>query len=70
MDFENNTVKFPKIGEIEVVLHKTFEWELKTTTISESSTEMYYISILEKMEKNFQLNKCFLSLRLLVQTLE
>jgi hypothetical protein len=30
VNFENNTIEFSKIGEIEVVLHKTSEGELKT----------------------------------------
>jgi putative transposase len=46
VNFENNTVKFPQIGEIEVVLHKTFEGELKTATFSKSCTGKYCISIL------------------------
>ena len=66
VDFENNTVKIPKIGEIKAVLHKTFEGELKNALISKSCTGKYYISILVEDEKNFQLNKCFLNLRLLV----
>jgi len=45
VNFENNTVKFPKIGEIEVVLHKTVEGELKTATFSKSCAGKYYISI-------------------------
>ena len=36
MNFENNTLKLPKIGEIEAVLHKIFECELKIATISKS----------------------------------
>jgi len=46
VDFENNTVKLPKIGEVEVVFHRIFEGTLKTATISKSSTGKYYISIL------------------------
>jgi hypothetical protein len=34
LDFENNTIKFPKIGEIEVLLDKTFEEELKDASFS------------------------------------
>ena len=46
VNFENNTVKLPKIGEVEVVFHRIFEGTLKTATISKSSTGKYYISIL------------------------
>jgi putative transposase len=66
VDFENNTVKLPKIGEIKAVIHKTFEWKLKTATISKSCTGNYYINILVEDEKTSQLNKYFLNLRLLV----
>jgi putative transposase len=46
VNFENNTVKLPKIGEIKAVLHRTFEGELKTATVSRSCKGNYYISIL------------------------
>jgi putative transposase len=46
VDFENCTVKLPKIGEIKAILHKKFEGELKTATVSLSCTGKYYISIL------------------------
>ena len=46
VDFENNTVKLPKIGEIKAVLHRHFEGELKTATISKTRKGNYYISIL------------------------
>jgi putative transposase len=46
IDFEKNVIKLPKIGEIEAVLHRRFEGEMKTATISRSSTGKYFISIL------------------------
>ena len=46
LDFENNTIMFPKIGEIRAVLHRYFEGTLKTATILKSSTGRYFISIL------------------------
>ena len=62
VDFENSTIKLPKIGEIKAVLHKTFEWKLKTVTISKSCTESIIIGILMEDGKNFQLNKYILNL--------
>ena len=53
VDFENSTVKLPKIGAIKAVLHRSFEGELKTATVSRSSTGKYYISIL--VENNEEL---------------
>lgn len=46
VNFENNTVKLPKIGEIKAVLHRKFEGELKTATVSRTCKGHYYISIL------------------------
>ena len=46
IDFENNTVKLPKIEPIKAVLHRKFEGELKTATVSRSCKGNYYISIL------------------------
>lgn len=53
VDFENSIVKLPKIGDVKAVLHKKFEGELKTATVSKSSTGKYYISIL--VENNNEL---------------
>ena len=46
MDFEKDIVKLPKIGEIKAVLHRKFEGELKTATVSRTCKGHYYISIL------------------------
>lgn len=46
IDFDTNIIKLPKIGEVKVVLHRKFEGEMKTATISRSNTGKYYISIL------------------------
>ncbi|AKB49262.1 Mobile element protein (plasmid) [Methanosarcina barkeri str. Wiesmoor] len=53
VDFENNTVKLPKIGEIKAVLHRKFDGELKTATVSRSCKGNYYISILVEDGKEF-----------------
>ncbi len=46
VDFERKIIKLPKIGEVEAVFHRRFEGDMKTATISRSSTGKYYISIL------------------------
>jgi putative transposase len=46
VEFEENTIKLPKIGDVEAVLHRRFGGTPKTATISKSSTGKYYISIL------------------------
>jgi putative transposase len=59
VDFENNTIKLPKIGKIKAVLHKTFEGELKIATISKSCTGKYYISILVEDGKELLVKQVF-----------
>jgi putative transposase len=51
IDFENGTVKLPKIGKVKAILHRHFEGILKTSTVSRSCTGKYYISILVEDEK-------------------
>jgi putative transposase len=46
VDFENRTIKLPKIGKVEVVFHRKFEGTLKTATVSKSYTGKFFISIL------------------------
>jgi putative transposase len=46
VDFENSTVKLPKIGKVETVFHRIFEGTLRTATVSRTCTGKYYISIL------------------------
>lgn len=46
VDFENNTVKLPKIGSVKAIIHRTFEGKLKTATVSMNSVGQFYISIL------------------------
>ncbi|AKB80069.1 Mobile element protein [Methanosarcina horonobensis HB-1 = JCM 15518] len=46
VNFDRNIIKLPKIGEVNAVLHRRFEGEMKTATISKSSTGKYFISIL------------------------
>src|SRR5208283_5062164 len=59
VDFENNTIRLPKIGEIKAVHHKTFKGELKTASISKSCTGKYYISILVEDGKEFPVKQVF-----------
>lgn len=49
LDWENNTVKFPKIGIISAVLHRRFVGGFETATIMEDCGE-YYISLVIRPE--------------------
>jgi putative transposase len=51
VDFVNNSIILPKIGRIKAKLHRTFEGNIKTCTISKTTTGKYYISILIEHEK-------------------
>jgi putative transposase len=62
VDFENSTVKLPKIGAIKAVLHRSFEGELKTATVSRSSTGKYYISILVENNEELPTKQVFSAL--------
>lgn len=46
VDFENNTIKLPKIGFVKAKLHRQFEGVLKTSTVSMNSAGQFHISIL------------------------
>lgn len=45
VDFENQTIKLPKIGKVRSVIHGYFEGTLKVATISKTCTHKYFISI-------------------------
>ena len=43
---EDSGLYFPKIGEVKANLHRLFDGELKTVTISKTKTDKYYASLL------------------------
>ena len=59
VDFDNNTVKLPKIEPIEAVFHRKFEGELKTATVSRTYKGHYYISILVEDGKELPVKETF-----------
>jgi len=52
VNFDDNTVKLPKIGAVKTVLHRRFTGKTKSATISTSSTGKFHISILVDDEQN------------------
>ena len=46
VDFDNNKISFPKLKWIDVIFDRTFDGDIKTTTISKTPTNEYYVSIL------------------------
>ena len=59
VDFEKGNIKLPKFGIVKAVLHRKFEGELKTATVSKSYTGKYYISILVEDGKELPTNGTF-----------
>ena len=56
---KTGTVKLPKIGAIKAVLHRRFEGELKTATVSRTCKGHYYISILVEDGKELPVKQAF-----------
>lgn len=51
VDWENNKISIPKIKNIKIKLSRSFEGQMRTTTISKTITDKYFISILVEDEK-------------------
>lgn len=51
VDFENNRVKLPKIGNVKFGKNRMFDGKIGTCTISKTTTGKYYISILVEDNK-------------------
>jgi putative transposase len=59
VDFENSTIKLPKIEPIKAILHREFEGEMKTATVSKTCIGNYYISILVEDGKELSEKQSF-----------
>lgn len=46
VDFEQNRIRFPKIGEVKTVFHRAFTGTMKYATVSVTSTGKWFVSIL------------------------
>lgn len=46
VDFEKQLIKLPKIGNVKIIISRTFEGTPKTATVSKTPTGKYFISIL------------------------
>jgi putative transposase len=42
----DNSIKFPKLGEIKAILHREITGKVKTVTISKNSSDQYFASVL------------------------
>lgn len=46
VDFQGNIIFLPKLKNVSIDFHRTFEGEIKTVTVSKTTTNKYYVSIL------------------------
>ncbi len=46
VDFKDNKIFIPKLKNVYILLHRTFKGEIKTVTVSRSTTHKYFVSIL------------------------
>ena len=46
IDFKTQTIKMPKFKTVRVVLHRNFKGDIKTCTVSKTTTNKYFISVL------------------------
>ena len=46
VNFDQRTIKFPKIGEVKTVFHRIFTGKMKYATVSVTSTGKWFVSIL------------------------
>lgn len=52
ISFDNETIQLPKIGKIKIILHRSFEGNIKTVTISKTTTNKYFASVLVETTHN------------------
>lgn len=65
VDFENNKIKLPKLKKVKVKLHRSFDGQIKSATISEVPSGKYYVSILvETNHKELSHTNCNIGLDL------
>ena len=50
LDFESGKIKLPKLGKIKAKLHREFDGQIKSATISQVPSGKYYVSILVETE--------------------
>ena len=56
VDFENNTIKIPKMGKVKLVIDREFTGQLKSITVSKNKCDQYFVSILVEKEIDLKQN--------------
>jgi putative transposase len=57
VDFKKQEVYFPKMKEVKAILHREFKGDIKTCTLSKTSTGKYFVSILVEDSKELPKKK-------------
>lgn len=56
-DFENSSIFLPKLKNVTCIFHRQFKGEIKTVTVSKTSTGKYFVSILVENQKQLPKKK-------------
>jgi putative transposase len=56
-DFENSTIFLPKLKNVTCIFHRRFKGDIKTVTVSKTSTGKYLVSILVENQKQLPKKK-------------
>jgi putative transposase len=56
-DFENSTIFLPKLKNVTCIFHRQFKGEIKTVTVSKTSTGKYFVSVLVENQKQLPKKK-------------
>lgn len=56
-DFENGTIFLPKLKNVTCIFHRQFKGDIKTVTVSKTSTGKYFVSILIDNQKELPKKK-------------
>ncbi|AYD46876.1 RNA-guided endonuclease TnpB family protein [Arachidicoccus soli] len=56
-DFENSIIFLPKLKNVTCIFHRQFKGEIKTVTVSRTSTGKYFVSILVENQKQLPKKK-------------
>jgi putative transposase len=57
VDFKNETIFLPKLKQVNVLFHREFKGEIKTVTVSKTTTNKYFVSILVENQANIPSKK-------------
>lgn len=57
VNFKNSTIFIPKLKKVNILFHREFKGEIKTVTVSKTTTNKYFVSILVDNQVNIPARK-------------